>query len=462
MVCYLLFSKAHKWTLKRFRYSIQGVCFEFKKTNQTGISTKSDLNIFMYSIIKTLAVLIVATSLSLAQSSDQKTSLAVLDFIGRNISAADAVTLSDRFRFELLKTNKFSVMERNHMNLIFQEQNFQRSECDETCAVEAGQIAAVNKIITGAVTKFGKIYTVNIRMIDVATGKIDKETNNDCECKKEKLLTFIMKDAALKMAGFKENSSNDDFSSVKVITNIPGASLIIDGNSTERKTPVTIDSLLSGKHAIVASLGNLHAKKAVFVEKSTTKEVKLDLHETGSLLSIITNPANAEIFVDKKISNQHASGISSPSVIQTKPDEFTLDIFKPGYNDTSITFKSTRNGPEVLFVDLNPLDSKHSNKQMTILRHRKKSKTGMIISIPSFGICCGAAYLLYRSINYYDDAEDYKRLLNSSELKSGSAFDQIMKKNRDAALSGDNSKTAAMILGSAGLLGLTAGLTLYF
>ena len=149
-------------------------------------------------------------------------------------------------------------------------------------------------------------------------------------------------------------------------------------------------------------------------------------------------------------------------MIQTKPDEFTLNIFKPGYNDTSITFKSKHSGPEVLFVDLDPLDSKHSNKQMTILRHRKKSKTGMIISIPSFGISCGAAYLLYRSINYYDDAEDYKRLLNSSELKSGSAFDQIMKKNRDAASSGDNNKTAAIILGSAGLLGLTAGLTLYF
>lgn len=420
------------------------------------------LKLNLFNILKVLIFVIFVNEYSAAQFTDQKTSLAVLDFIGRNISVSDAVTLSDRFRFELLKTNKFSVMERNHMNLIFQEQNFQRSECDELCAVEAGHLAAVQKIVTGAVTKFGKIYTVNIRMIDVSTGKIDKETNNDCECKKEKLLTTIMKDAALKMAGSFENSINDDFSSVKITTNMPGASLIIDGKISEKKTPVTLDSLSSGKHVIVSLLGNLYAKKECVTEKSGTREIKLDLHESSPPLSIITNPAHAELFIDRNISQHSVSGITTPAAITTKHDKLTLNIFKPGYNDTSITLKSLYKEPEVLFVDLTPLDGAHSKQQMNIMRHRKKSKAGIIISIPSFALCCGAAYLFYRSINYYDDAEDYKRILNSSEIKNGAEFDRMVRKNIDAASSGDKNRTAGILLGGVAMLGITTGLTLYF
>ena len=103
---------------------------------------------------------------------DTLPSIAVMDFGGHNVIASEAVALTDRFRYELGRTNRFSVMEREQMNLILKEQAFQQTGCvDQSCAVEAGQLIAVKKIITGTIAKVGGIYTVNVKLIDVATGK---------------------------------------------------------------------------------------------------------------------------------------------------------------------------------------------------------------------------------------------------------------------------------------------------
>src|SRR3989339_1060439 len=62
----------------------------------------------------------------------KKMALAAMDFEARGISAFEALSLSDRFRSELISTNVFSVMERNQMDVILKEQGFQQSgACSE-------------------------------------------------------------------------------------------------------------------------------------------------------------------------------------------------------------------------------------------------------------------------------------------------------------------------------------------
>lgn len=102
-----------------------------------------------------------------------------------------------------LKLGKFDVIERSRMNDILQEQGFQQSGCTNTeCAIEAGQLIGVSKIVVGSVDKVGTIYTVDIRMVNVATGKIEKTATEDCQgCTIDNVLLTTIHNVARLLAG---------------------------------------------------------------------------------------------------------------------------------------------------------------------------------------------------------------------------------------------------------------------
>jgi len=97
-----------------------------------------------------------------------QTNIAVIDFEGKNVSKADASALTDRLRLELFLTGKFVVLEREKMDAILKEQQFQMSGCtSDACAVEVGQLLAVEQMVAGSVSKVGQTYSVTARLIDV-------------------------------------------------------------------------------------------------------------------------------------------------------------------------------------------------------------------------------------------------------------------------------------------------------
>jgi TolB-like protein len=59
------------------------------------------------------------------------------------------------------------------MEEILKEQGFQQSGCTSSeCALEAGQLLNVEQMVTGSISKVGEIYSVEVRLIDVESGKI--------------------------------------------------------------------------------------------------------------------------------------------------------------------------------------------------------------------------------------------------------------------------------------------------
>ncbi len=110
----------------------------------------------------------------------QKTPVAVLDFIPYKISEADSKTLTDRFRNELLNTGIYQVIDRNSMEDILNEQKLQLSGCvEDSCIVQVGKLIGVKKIFTGSIGHIGEIYTVNVRLIDIESGKILQSQSHD-------------------------------------------------------------------------------------------------------------------------------------------------------------------------------------------------------------------------------------------------------------------------------------------
>jgi TolB-like protein len=143
----------------------------------------------------------IAADLCWAQSA-RKTTVAILDLEPKGVPETEVSALSDRLRTELFRTGTFDAMERGKMQDILKEQGFQQSGACNTdaCAVEVGQLIGVEKMISGSLGKVGKTYTVNIRMIDVRTGRIERSVTEDYTGEIDKLLTTVMKNVANTLA----------------------------------------------------------------------------------------------------------------------------------------------------------------------------------------------------------------------------------------------------------------------
>ncbi len=113
-------------------------------------------------------------------SAQSPPSIAILDLESRGISSSEIASLTDRLRSEMVKTGRITVVERGQMQQILSEQDFQMAGCtSEECAVEVGQLLGVSKMIAGSIGKVGSTFSIDIRTIDVSTGRITNSITRD-------------------------------------------------------------------------------------------------------------------------------------------------------------------------------------------------------------------------------------------------------------------------------------------
>lgn len=114
------------------------------------------------------------------------TNIAVAEFVGKNVSQADASIVTDFLRTELVSAGLFNVMDRNNMDTVLAEQKFQNSGCTEQeCAVEMGKLLNIKQVLVGSLSKLLDSYYVTVNVVDVETGKISASYNSDGVSSKE-------------------------------------------------------------------------------------------------------------------------------------------------------------------------------------------------------------------------------------------------------------------------------------
>ncbi len=110
-------------------------------------------------------------------------SLAVFDFKTVGTKEDMGIIPADFFRQYLFKTQKFDLVSRESMEVIFNEMKLQQSGCtSEECYVELGKVLLAGYILTGKLYKIEDTYFVTINLINVETAKIihsDKNKVND-------------------------------------------------------------------------------------------------------------------------------------------------------------------------------------------------------------------------------------------------------------------------------------------
>lgn len=100
-------------------------------------------------------------------------SIAVLEFEAKGVSKVEASTLTDRLRSELVRSKAFTHIERSKIDQVLEEQAFQVSGpmSDETL-VEIGELLGAELVVVGSIGKLGSTYTIDLRVVEVASAEI--------------------------------------------------------------------------------------------------------------------------------------------------------------------------------------------------------------------------------------------------------------------------------------------------
>lgn len=166
---------------------------------------------------KNLVILVFLLSLVVSiNAQDAKTNMkktvAVLDFTSSGgVPVEEMKSLTNRFRGILVQTNAFNVIERDQMAQLLKEQDFTLTDMCNTneCAVQVGQMLGAEQMISGSVGKVGKVFTIDLKLIDVSTGKILQTQSKNYRGDSEGLLV-IMKIIAKQFAGLKVDKKELD------------------------------------------------------------------------------------------------------------------------------------------------------------------------------------------------------------------------------------------------------------
>lgn len=101
--------------------------------------------------------------------------IGVLDLDGRNLDEGTVLLVSDRLRYHVSENPIFLLIERSKIRQITEEQGFQLSGASATdeSIVQVGNIIGVRKMMAGSIGKAGSLYTLQIRIFDVETSRVE-------------------------------------------------------------------------------------------------------------------------------------------------------------------------------------------------------------------------------------------------------------------------------------------------
>lgn len=121
----------------------------------------------MYRISMVWALVLVLASACIAQQTQSKKRLAVLNFEYGTVQSSVAAIfgsnqdvgkgISDLLVQKLVEDGKYSIIERNALDKVLTEQNFSNSDrADVTTAAKIGRVLGVDAVVLGSITQFGR------------------------------------------------------------------------------------------------------------------------------------------------------------------------------------------------------------------------------------------------------------------------------------------------------------------
>lgn len=120
--------------------------------------------------------------LSIPAYTYQKMKIAVIDLQAKNVPKSITNQISELIRSNIEDTGHLTVIKRTETNELLDEHDIEMQDCTNTaCAIQAGKLLSVQKILIGSVMKLGKATAITVRIVDVQKGFSDYSSKQKAE-----------------------------------------------------------------------------------------------------------------------------------------------------------------------------------------------------------------------------------------------------------------------------------------
>jgi serine/threonine protein kinase len=128
--------------------------------------------------------------------------IGVLDLNRNNVDPGEARAVSERLRIFLARTGVFIPIDRDQVELILSEHGFQLSGAIDTdeVVIQVGKILGALKMVAGSISRIGTLYSLQVRLVNVSTARIEQQAFVDVGGIEE-LLTSGVESVARQLAG---------------------------------------------------------------------------------------------------------------------------------------------------------------------------------------------------------------------------------------------------------------------
>jgi hypothetical protein len=307
----------------------------------------------------------------------------------------------------------------------------------------------------GQITIDNGVFKQNMRSNIVYKGKIE-EIAEDIPVSLSRILQ--------KNDSLPPTVKNKKVSSLDIQTDPAGAEVFINGKKSEILSPVHIDSVVAGKFTIKAQKGILSAQKDITIRENREAQVNLLLEEPKTVVHILTEPAEADIYVNKQITERNFVNFRSPGLVKKIPDTDSLRLafFKLGFRDTTAIFTFTRHQENTIKISLNPLnDSAALALQKSFMRKRVLARISKYVAGASIPFFITSAYFYNMAEDYNQKAKESKYYLEHTLTRQGTVYEQKLKENHDNASNGKKNNNRSIACGIAGGVLFGVGVTFF-
>ncbi|MFC1628281.1 DUF6677 family protein [Gemmatimonadota bacterium] len=308
-------------------------------------------------------------SAAIGQQQQEQMTIGVLDLEAGGVEDSEARAISARLRLFLGRTGVFEVIERNQMESIMAEVGFQLSGACNTneCIIQAGEILGARKMVAGSVSKVGTLYSLQVRIVDIETSRIDHEEFLDVPGGIEEVLQTATETVSNALAarvsgqsapvpGQPVSPATPTTAQISFETTPAGAAIIIDGQSSGQVTPAIL-YLPAGTHELTLRLTgyteNAQSFQVVGGQDRTINTSLTEIYVGQAQLTIQNSLLGATL----RVSGTQATGapLNNPQEsVELIPGHYQLKVRAPGYAPWSREIDLADGDNSVIPVTLTP------------------------------------------------------------------------------------------------------------
>ncbi|MDO9549072.1 MAG: PEGA domain-containing protein, partial [Candidatus Marinimicrobia bacterium] len=261
---------------------------------------------------------------------DAKT-MAILDFEGLGIKPEEVKALTNRLRTKLVQSGAYDVTERGKMQEILDEQGFQMSGCtSEGCMVEAGHLLGVRYMLAGSISLVGSTYSVEMRAIDVETGKIIQTASYDYKGLIDDLMNVGMQRAVDILVGKETTPVTPTLKAEPAMLSIatmPKDAEVLINNASRELTPLNLTDIPPNKqiHLEIRKENYVSHVADLTLNSDKNPPLRITLSPQTGLLKVNGSPRGFKLLIDgKSIGNAILDNLKYPigkiEIIAKKPE----------------------------------------------------------------------------------------------------------------------------------------------